>query len=392
MQVARPAIKIALACDWFLPRLGGIEVHLSDLARQLSALGHCVEVLTTTPGPAIREGVPTTRLASARLPFTDLAISPGLSRRVADVLSAGGFEVVHAHVSVVSPMAFAAIRAGLTLGLPVVVTFHSVLLRAVPLLRLLDRLTGWSRAPLVLSGVSGLVAAQVAEAARGQTVTILPNGVHPDFWRRPTSRGAEPLVVTAMRLNAKKRPLQLLGAFALAVAGGRKGRLVIAGAGPERRRIEAAISRLGLAGRVELAGALSREELSALYARADVFAMPSIRESFGIASLEARCAGLPVVAMRAAGSSDFLIDGTTALLADNDADFAAHLRRLLEDPDLRARLGPADPGLDRFAWPRVALAHETCYRDAIARVSEARSARPGSATRRTIRSPGQATR
>ena len=91
------------------------------------------------------------------------------------------------------------------------------------------------------------------------------------------------------------------------------------------------------------------------------FVLPSIRESFGIAALEARCAGLPVVAMRGSGAEDFLSDKSNALLAADDAALAAGMARLTVDDALRSRLAPPDSALEAYDWTRVARAHLACY-------------------------------
>jgi glycosyltransferase involved in cell wall biosynthesis len=55
-------MKVALVCDWYVPRLGGIETQLADLADALRARGHEAHVITATPGPTLphvhRLGVP----------------------------------------------------------------------------------------------------------------------------------------------------------------------------------------------------------------------------------------------------------------------------------------------------------------------------------------------
>ena len=63
-----------------------------------------------------------------------------------------------------------------------------------------------------------------------------------------------------------------------------------------------------MAGTVTLAGRVDRDELKAIYARSDLFVAPAFLESFGIAALEARCAGLPVLAMRGTGITEFVAD------------------------------------------------------------------------------------
>jgi glycosyltransferase involved in cell wall biosynthesis len=65
---------------------------------------------------------------------------------------------------------------------------------------------------------------------------------------------------------------------------------------------------------------------------------PSVKESFGLAALEARTAGLPVVARSQTGTSQFIRDGVEGLLADDDAGMAAAVVRLGQDRGLLARL------------------------------------------------------
>src|SRR5918992_1816833 len=61
-------LRIALVCDWFLPRMGGLELHLRDLAQHLNAAGHTAEIITTTPGDPVVEGIRVHRVQARRLP------------------------------------------------------------------------------------------------------------------------------------------------------------------------------------------------------------------------------------------------------------------------------------------------------------------------------------
>jgi glycosyltransferase involved in cell wall biosynthesis len=356
-------MRIAFVSDWFLPRLGGIELQLKDLAVELQSR-HCeVHVHTTTPGPTEVAGIPVTRTPARLAPGLGFAISPNLVETIRSELAAGRYTILHVHMSIVSPLGYAAIVAGRDLGLPTVVTFHSVLGFTSQVLRLADRLTGWSKWPLALTGVSERVASELRRAAPDLEVTTLPNGVNPDFWHVPRYRQDAPiLAVSAMRLNRRKRPLALLHAFrrAQTTASRRQMKLCIAGMGPEAEAMQRYIARHDLQNDVTLLGIQPREALRDLYSRAHFFVLSSIQEAFGIAALEARCASLPVIAMRAAGCSDFLA-GAGQFLADNDAELAAHIARLATDDVLREHLAAPDPGLDRFAWPEVVQAHLDCY-------------------------------
>jgi glycosyltransferase involved in cell wall biosynthesis len=333
-------VRVALACDWFLPRVGGIELHLRDLALSLRDAGVDARIVTTTRGESAVEGIPVHRIRTPLAPGAGFAYWPGLLGDVDRLIRRESFDIVHAHASVVSPVAFAALRAARHARLPALVTFHSMLHRSSFLLGASEALFGWSERGVVLSAVSSVVAEQVARWIPGANVGVLPNGLDTAFWRGAVGAppGDEIVFASAIRLSRKKRPLRLIRAFAAAVrfvAGAPSMRLVVAGAGPEAAPMRRLADELGVGDRVELPGQLSREALRALYARSHVFVLPSERESFGIAALEARTAGLPVVAMLASGVRDFVRQGVDGLLARDEAELSRHMSRLALDAPFR---------------------------------------------------------
>ena len=95
--------------------------------------------------------------------------------------------------------------------------------------------------------------------------------------------------------------------------------------------------------RVHFLEKLSDEEAAACFAHADVFALPSTGEGFGLVFLEAMAFGKPVVGVAAGGVTDIVRDGENGFLAPaGDAQrLSDALRTLLEDGSLRARLGAA---------------------------------------------------
>lgn len=339
------------------------------LAEGLAARGHTVDVLTTTPGARHGDGFAVRLLDVMRLPGSHVAISPALVGALRHELQ-GGYDVVHAHVSVVSPVGYAAVALARALNLPAVVTFHSVLHRLRFVLRALDVTGALRTSAVVWSAVSDLVAAQVTSALRGADVAILSNGIDLAYWRArrgaPARPDARATFVTAMRLQRKKRPRELLRAFARAAARvATPARLLIVGDGPERASLERDAREAGVAASVEFLGWLPPEALRDLYARADAFVMASRRESFGIAALEARAAGLPVVAMRCAGSSEFLAHDQNALLCSNDEELVRAIAALVADAALRDRLARAASPLDRYDWDVVLGRHEAIYQRAM---------------------------
>jgi glycosyltransferase involved in cell wall biosynthesis len=142
----------------------------------------------------------------------------------------------------------------------------------------------------------------------------------------------------------------------------------IAGDGPDREALAARAQAPELAGRVQLLGA--RTDTADLLHAADVLVMPSLSEGLGNAAIEAMACGLPVVASEVGGLRFAVDDGHTGLLVPpaSPEALAAALKRVLLDPDLRAKFGAsgrerartcfaADTMVDAY----VALYHKLLY-------------------------------
>lgn len=231
------------------------------------------------------------------------------------------------------------------------------------------RLPG-SRALLrrVLDGAAGILAAgtyPAEEAARaiGRPLPglVIPPGV--DVHRfRPRTDGtttrkrfdlpeAAPLVLGVSRLVPRKGFDVLIDAVArLDRSGIEPVHLALAGSGRDRDRLAKRAARAGLGDRFHLLGRVPDEDLPALYAAADVFAMCCRErwggleaEGFGIVFLEAAASGVPAVAGRSGGAWEAVDDGTTGFVVDplDAGAVAAALHRLLADPALRRTMGAA---------------------------------------------------
>ncbi|NDV87535.1 glycosyltransferase [Aurantimonas aggregata] len=169
------------------------------------------------------------------------------------------------------------------------------------------------------------------------------------------------LVTVAMMRDDQKLASYRVLAAALAMIDTPRFQLLLIGAGPAEAAVRAAFAPLGA--RVAFHGAADPDAVPELYAAADLYVWPAIKESWSMAFIEAQAAGLPVVAGRSGGVAGVVEDGVTGFLAAaGDADgFAAGVRRLL-DPATRSAMG-------RAAAKR-ALAHHDIDR-AAARLDEA---------------------
>ncbi len=363
--------------DCYLPRLGGIEVQTHDLTSRLVARGHDVVVFTATPGAegqrygAVEQvdAVEVHRMA-LRLPW-DLPVNPLAPLQLRTRLR--GFDVAHVHMGVVSPFATDCAVLTRVLGLPTTMTWHCVLHRTEAAVDALGVVRRWARGGMAMNAVSDIAAAPLRRiVGDGIPISLLPNGIDTSAWRPDERPAREPGVVrfvSAMRLAPRKRPVQLLEAMAAvrAAAPDVDTRLEILGDGPDRPKLERRVRELGAQGWVALPGRVPREQLSARYAGADVYVSPSVLESFGIAALEARTAGLPVVSRLESGVCEFVTDGVNGLLAATDVELAEQMARLARDEPMRRKMTEHNlanpPAQD---WSAVVQTAEGEYQRAIA--------------------------
>lgn len=347
-------MRVLHLTDHYPPALGGIEAHVSALALRQAQRGDDVEVLTSTS--AINDG----RYAADTGPVTVHRVRSALERLPIDLTS---YDVVHAHLSVVAPFTAPVAALAARRGAPTLVTVHSLWSRMGPIPSLAAQLSGLRGAPVSWTAVSRIAAAQLrphlpARAAVG----VLPNAVDvaPRAATPPTDDDGTVRLVSTMRIARRKRPEQLLRIFRAVQASAQTPvSLTIVGDGPLRSRIErhsAGNGGVTVTGRVEPA------EVMRLLADAHVYVAPAVLESFGLAALEARCVGLPVVGRSNSGVTEFVRDGVEGLLAGSDAEMADQLRILADDAALRAQVSEHNRTIaSPMTWDNAMTLHDQAY-------------------------------
>ena len=170
-----------------------------------------------------------------------------------------------------------------------------------------------------------------------ESIRVISPGVPPVSAPGPHKA---PVVGVISRLSKEKNVALALWAFAIVQRELPEARLEIFGDGPERPMLEQVATELGVAEATTFHGYAEQARGAGRFA---VLAVPSSKESFGMAALEAMADGLPVVATRVGGLPEVVEDGTTGLLVppDDAEAMAAALLRMLREPELVARLGAA---------------------------------------------------
>jgi glycosyltransferase involved in cell wall biosynthesis len=201
--------------------------------------------------------------------------------------------------------------------------------------------------------------------------SVLANGLEPPPVAPADLPFDPPCVLCLGRLDAIK-------GFDLAIdALGRLGdrfpglKLLIAGDGTARPALEHQAAGLGLAGRVEFLGMLDSAAIWDTINRATLVVMPSRTEGFPLVALEAMLMARPIVASRAGGLPEAVVDGETGLLVDiKDVEgLAGAIASLLAGRDRARRMGTAGRvrAIEKFSWQRnVVEPYESLYRRLIA--------------------------
>jgi glycosyltransferase involved in cell wall biosynthesis len=375
----------------------GVERHLfvHEQILALRELGVQVRVLSPTPWvprvlwrdprhrrrgekprTAVRDGIaaeyPRVPQLPRRLLFDRLGDLSYCCVRHLWSLRAAGYDLIHAHQAL--PDGALAQRLAADLGIPYVVTVHgadvyqhlphggaearrtrsvlaaadAVMANSSAVARLLAPVVGPERLAVVLNGTTGL----------GRTVVpaddYLP-GV--------------PLVLTVGYLIARKGTDTLIEAVARLRRAGRPVQLALIGEGPLRAALESQAQALGVADAVHFLGRVTHERVLALMARADVFALPSWDEAFGLVYTEAMAQGTPVIAGKGEGPEDFITDGVSGYLVpvrDPEA-LAGAIERVLADPAAAAAVGAAGrEAAQALDWGRNARLTKAVYRRALA--------------------------
>ena len=319
------------------------------------------------------------RLTVAYLPLPRRSIAPNLTMAVSRLkryLRALQPDLVHAHVG-----HFAYV--GVSMGLPTIYTIHGVLSRErqVYSRRLYDRLRygllSYYEAR-ALPRVQQLVAISTHVQAEYGQIRSVPwariDNPAPQAFFDLTSRPESGRILYAGSITEIKDLFTLMRAIERVRVMRPDVALYIAGRVTSEayaERLRAFITERGLRSAVHFLGLLDRESLLAEYERCSVVVLTSVQENAPMTVIEAMASGVPVAATRVGGVPDLVSEGETGFMTapGDDAALAERLLALLNDPDLRARLGrrAREVARTRFSAEQVASAYYALYYQVLAR-------------------------
>ena len=367
-------MKIGLVCPYNLTKGGGVQEVVLALQRGLSARGHEVKVITPLPRDVQTQDWPQAVFIGAatdiKSPFATTAqVSVSLkTEEIESVLEREAFDILHFHEPWVPMMSRQLLSRSNCIN---IATFHARLpdtfmsksIEAVvtpytkPLLRHLQGLTAVSDA-----------AAEYVRSLTSRPIDIIPNGIDLAAYKDGpgNKQHDERTILFIGRLEKRKGLKYLLKAFQLLQATHPSTRLVLAGDGPDREKLEAFVKEQHLK-HVSFEGFVDEARKLELLRQADVFCSPALYgESFGIVLLEAMAVGLPVIAGDNPGYESVLQGrGRLSLVNPRDSvEFARRLCLFLEDEELRALwLSWAEAYVQQFDYENIVDKYERLYKE-----------------------------
>ncbi len=369
-------MKIGLVCPYNLSRPGGVQEILLALRKELQKRGHTVKIIA--PRAAGAENDEDTiyigRSTEWNTPMrTKNDFSMATDLEVLDeMLEREQFDVLNFHEPWIPFLSVQlASRANKMEGGPTTIaTFHAKLPDTITTRVLEQVIYPYTKPALKYFDAMTAVSTAAAEYVGSMTdrdITIVPNGIELYKYHSPRTRASRSKLKTILyigRLEKRKGVRYLLEAYGLLSSKRHDVRLLIAGDGDQRDKLERIVETENIP-RVEFLGFVSEQDKRALLAHCDVFCSPAIYgESFGLVLLEAMASRAVTVAGNNPGYASVLQElGRIGLVTPEDTvDFANRLDVLLDDEKLRAMWQEwADTYIQQFDYPNIADQYEAVY-------------------------------
>lgn len=365
-------MKIGLVCPYNIARGGGVQEIVRDLRSGLIARGHDVKIIT--PLPRDTEGCNMEGIiclgaaADFRSPLhTTTQFSASVdTKEIDEMLDHENFDLLHFHEPWVPMLSKQILSRSRAVN---IATFHAKVPETLMSRTVAKVVTPYTKSVLkylhALTAVSD-AAAEYIGSLTDEPVTIIPNGI--DLTRYHTSKKHVPTnektILYIGRLERRKGLKYLFKAYQQLVEDNENIRLVIAGDGPDREKLEALAETMKLPD-VTFLGFVSEEVKLQLLSAADLFCSPAIYgESFGIVLLEAMASGLVVVAGDNSGYTSVMQDmGALSLVNPRDIPaFTRKLDLLMNEPKLREEWQKwAVDYVKQFNYPEIIGKYEDLY-------------------------------
>ena len=371
-------MKIGIVTPYAYPMPGGVNDHVGSLYRVLRSRGHDVRIITSSHGLQKASEGDIIRVGKGfSVPFNGsmgtITLSPTYLAQMRAILERERFDVLHYHEPFVPFLSLVTLTLSTSVNVGTFHAFGGLSISYEFGKRMLGHYAGKLHGRIAVSPAARHF---ISRYFPGE-YKIVPNGVEPGRYQRavPIARYRDGVtnILFVGRMEPRKGLIHLLRAFRKLQRDGVRARLLLVGTGPGEREARRYVLTRQLDD-VEFLGRVSEAQKAQLFKTADIYVSPATgRESFGIVLLEAMSAGAPIICSDIHGYRGVVRRERDGILVEpGNADaLAASIRRLIDDPALRAQLSRAgEERAQLFTWERVGQAVEEYYGFVIRRLAE----------------------
>lgn len=380
-------MRIGIFTECYHPTLNGVVVSIDAFREVLEARGHKYFIFAPkTKGYQDEKGSGVYRHLSFRWPGQKnypLAW-PFFSQKEIEQIDDLKLDLIHPqHLFTMGKFG---LKVGQLLNIPVIHTYHTLIAEYthyVPLFSNLakDMIVGMSRkycnkCDQIVTPSPSMKKVLISYGVR-TPIESIPTGVDLDDFKNPYHKEVlkekwhipenQKILLYVSRI-AREKNLDFLFESIKRLARRRNDfHLLMVGGGPELAYYQSKIVEWGLESVITFTGMQPKEITNRFFGAADIFVFPSVTETQGIVITEAQAAGIPVVAINKMGPSDLIKDGVDGFLTSlKNEEFSAKIEKLLEDRDLRKRMGErGKKNAEKYSKLNSALKMEDLYEHTI---------------------------
>lgn len=373
-------MKIGLVCPYNIHKPGGVQEVVLALKTGLEKRGHKVKIITPYPRKHVHDEDPDPDIifAGTSTDFRTLSFSDTTSQvsstadteRIDAILAEEKFDVLHFHEPWMPLLSRQLLQRS---GAVNIATFHSKVADGAISRSILKIVTPYLTSVLnylhELTAVSPS-AAQYVSGLTDEPITIIPNGIDLAKYRhKPVSKQSdERTMLFVGRLERRKGVKHLLQAFQVFSQSNPDVKLIIAGDGPDREKLELLADDLKVHN-VSFLGFISEELKLDLLSEADIFCSPALfGESFGIVLLEAMATNAVTVAGNNSGYAGVMqgVGAVSIVNPEDTQEFARRLDLLMNEAEIRKVWQKwAKDYVRQFDYPQVIDQYEELYKEAL---------------------------
>ena len=365
------ALRIFQVAPYFPPHLGGMETYLYMLSKELAERGHDVTIFTSSDKSfSYKEnvdGFEVHRVSSIgriyNVPIAPSLLPTMIRKRKPDIVHGHQYPVFFSDVS---SMASRFLKTPFLLHVHVVAEPKSLFSNLVSSVyyRSIGKFP-LNHASLVVTPSFAYKRTLFEMGVPEQKIRVVPYGIDMSRFNPKNNGGAfrkkygcedSELILSVGRLNYQKGFNYLIEAAPEVLRSFPNAKFVIVGGGEELGSLKDLSARLGLSGSIVFTGAISPLEIPQSYAAADVFVLPSLFESLGIAIIEAEATGKPVVCTRVGGAPETLLEGESGFVVEprEPHQLAEAIVKLLSDCKAAKLMGQKGRKYveNKFEWRR----------------------------------------